>query len=103
MVTVVLNSALDLGDRVIRVLERGLAMAAFVAIGVLELGAREAQMFESGLHARLIGAGAAGYESRGDGGDDEQSDDETMKFHRFSSYSSIDAECAEIAYGCFSH
>jgi len=95
---VVAHSALAFGDRVIRVLECGLAMAAFVAIGMLQFGAGKAQMFERGLHARLIGAGAAGYESRGDGGDDEKGDDETMKFHEFSSYSSIDAECAEIAY-----
>ena len=40
-------------------------MTAFVAVGVLQFRAGQAQMFERRLHARLIGAGASGYESRG--------------------------------------
>jgi hypothetical protein len=101
-VPVVVHSALDLGDRVICELQRGFTMSAFVAVGVFQFRTGQFQMTERRLHARLIGAGTSGDESRSDGGDDEQGDDETMKFHGFSSYLLIDAECAEIAYG-FSH
>jgi hypothetical protein len=42
VVTVVGHSALDFGDRFVRELQRGLAMSAFVAVGVLQLRASEA-------------------------------------------------------------
>jgi hypothetical protein len=103
VVPVEADTALAFGDRIIRELERGFAMSAFVAIGVFQLRSGEFQMSDCRLHARLVSGGASGDESRGNGGDDEQGDDETMKFHGFSSYSLIDAECAEIAYGCFNH
>jgi hypothetical protein len=102
VVPVEADTALAFGDRIVRELQRGLAMAPFVAIGVFQLRASEFQMSDRRLHARLVSGGASGDESRGDGSDDEQGDDETMKFHEFSSYSLIDAECAEIAYG-FNH
>jgi hypothetical protein len=97
-----IHSALDLGDGFIRELQRGFTMSAFVAVGVFEFRAGQFQMTERRLHARLVGAGASGDESRGNGGDDEQGDDETLNFHGSSSYPTIDAECAEIAYG-FTH
>jgi hypothetical protein len=103
VVTVEADAALAFGDRVIRKFQRGFTMSTFVPVGVLQLRASQAQMFERRLHARLIGAGASGNESRGNGSDDEQGDDETMKFHGSSSYPVIDAKCAEIAYGCFNH
>jgi hypothetical protein len=97
------DAALAFGDRIIRELQRCLAMSAFVAIGVFQFRAGQFQMSDCRLHARLVGADSSGDKSRGNGGDDEQGDDETMKFHESSSYSLIDVECAEIAYGCFSH
>src|SRR5256885_13860542 len=75
------NPALAFGDRIVRELQRRFAMAAFVAVGVLQLRAGQLQVIERRLHARLIGAGAAGDESRGDGSEDEKGNDETMKFH----------------------
>jgi hypothetical protein len=102
VVSVETDAALAFSDRVIRELQRGLAMAAFVAVGVFQFRAGQFQMSDRRLHARLVSGGASGDESRGDGSDDEQGDDETTKFHEFSSYSLIDAECAEIAYG-FNH
>src|SRR5438105_11610537 len=81
VVAVVADAALDLGDRVPGQPQRVLAMTAFVALRFFQLRASEPQMFERRLHARLVGAGPSGYKSRGDGGDDEQGDDETMQFH----------------------
>src|SRR5437660_12569257 len=90
VVTVVADSALDLGDGVACQLQRSRTVAAFVALGLLQFGACQAQMFERRLHVRLVGAGASSDESRGNGGDDEQGDDETMKLHGSSSYPLID-------------
>jgi hypothetical protein len=78
MMPVEANAAFAFGDGFVRELQRGFAMAAFVAVGMFQLRAGQFQMIERRLHARLIGAGASGYESRGDGGDYEKSDDETM-------------------------
>jgi hypothetical protein len=81
------DGAFAFRDRVIRVLERGLTVAAFVAISAFQFRAGTFQMSDRRLHARLVGGGASGYESRGNGSDDEQGDDETMKFHGSSSLS----------------
>jgi hypothetical protein len=86
VVTIEADTALDFGDGVSGKPERILPMAALVAIGLFQLPFRKTQMIERRLHARLIGAGAAGYETRGDCGHDEKSDDETMQFHGISSF-----------------
>jgi hypothetical protein len=81
------DAALDFGDGVIGKPHGGVAMATLVVVGFFQLHLCQSQMFESRLHARLIGAGAPGYEPRGNCGNDEKSDDETMQFHGISSLS----------------
>src|SRR5258706_14830836 len=88
------NAALDFGDRVAGQPDRPIAMAAFIVIGLFQFHFGHPQMFERRLHTRLVGAGASGYESRGDCGDDEKGYDETMQLHEVSSYSVIDVRCA---------
>jgi hypothetical protein len=102
MVAIEADAALALGDRVVRELDRGLAMAAFIAVGVFEFRAGETQMIERRLHAGLIGAGPAGDESRGDGGEEQKSDGKTTKFHGFSSLFINRRGTRRTAYG-FSH
>ena len=64
MPPVVADARFDLGDGVVHQAEGSGAMAAFVRVGMLELGLRRTQVLECCVHAGLVRRGVAGDEAR---------------------------------------
>jgi hypothetical protein len=81
MMSIETDSLLGFCDCVIDEPKRAFAMPAFVGSGGFEVGFCSAEMLEGGVHAGLIGGGAACDESGGDDEGEEQCGDDATTGH----------------------